>query len=289
MEDNINTTAPETMDDAALDAAWDSEDDFGAPDLQTEQPAADQPKAEPKEETQTEPKADQPEGGPAGEPTPELFTIKNRDETRQVTREELVAMAQKGWDYDTVRQERDQLRQQQAVNGPAVEYLAAVARQNGMDVPTYLQEVQKRELMRTGLSETEAAREMQMRQREEQVRKAQADLDAQKQQEAAARSESQARVEKMRGDIAAFLKAYPGVKPADVPREVWDRVNKGESLVAAYAMHEAAGYRAELDAVKAEVAALTQNQTNAQRSPGSLGGNAGRELDEIDRLWADDD
>ncbi len=42
---------------------------------------------------------------------PELFTLKNRDETRQVTRDELIAMAQKGWDYDNVRQERDQLRQ----------------------------------------------------------------------------------------------------------------------------------------------------------------------------------
>ncbi len=56
------------------------------------------------------------DGEPAGEqtrsqPEEERFTLKNRDETRTVNREELIAMAQKGWDYDNVRRERDQLRQ----------------------------------------------------------------------------------------------------------------------------------------------------------------------------------
>lgn len=284
--DNTNT-ATEIMDDAALDQAWDSDEDFVETTpaaTGTQQPADQQ---EPPAEQQEAPAVDQ----PAAEPVagPELFTIKNRDETRQVTREELVAMAQKGWDYDTVRQERDQLRQYRDENRQAVEFLTGIARKNGMDVKGYLEEIQKRELMQTGMSEAEASRELQMRQREEQVRKGQAELEAQRQKENAAQQQSSEKEGRIRSDVAGFLKAYPQVKPADIPKQVWDRVNQGETLVAAYAQHDAAQQKAEVDRLKAEVAALQQNKSNAQRTPGSLGGNSGTELDEIDRLWNDDD
>lgn len=285
--ENMTPTAADTLDDAMLDRAWDSDEDMAGFDAEeeTEQQPADQ-QEEPKEK-QEEPKADQPAEEPA--PTPELFTLKNRDETRQVTKDELIAMAQKGWDYDAVRQERDQLRQYREQNSQAVEFLEAVARKNGMDIRGYLNEVQKRELMQTGMSEEEAGRELQMRQREEQVRKGQAELDAARQKETDAQKQAQEKESRIRTDIAGFLKAYPGVKPADIPKEVWDKVNGGETLVTAYAQHEAAQLKAKAEQLQAEVAALKQNQSNAQRTPGSLGGNSGTELDEIDRLWNDDD
>ena len=281
------TTTTETMDDTALDLAWDSDED--GMDYVPEEEAKEQPadQQEEPEQKQEDPKADQP-----GEPStqePELFTLKNRDEQRQVTREELIAMAQKGWDYDQVRQERDQLRQYREQNGQAVELLEGIARKNGMDLRGYLNEVQKRELMQTGMSEAEAGRELQMRQREEQVRKGQAELEAARQKEADAQNQAREKESRIRNDISGFLKAYPGVKPADIPKEVWDRVNGGETLVAAYARHEAAQLKAKAEQLEAEVAALKQNQSNAQRTPGSLGGNSGTELDEIDRLWNDDD
>lgn len=288
MDIENTTTVTETVDDALLDRMWDSEDDFGGvePEEETEQQPADQ--QETPAEQKEEPKADQPkEETPAA--APELFTLKNRDETRQVTREELVAMAQKGWDYDTVRQERDQLRQYREENRQAVEFLEAIARKNGMDIPGYLNEVQKRELMRDGLSEAEAGRELQMRQREAQIQKDRAELEARQQAEQSAQKQAEEKEGRIRSDIAGFMKAYPDIKPADIPKEVWDSVNKGESLVNAYARHESAQTRAENERLKAEVAALQQNKSNAQRSPGSLGGSSGSELDEIDRLWADDD
>lgn len=287
MENETTTTVTETLDDAALDRAWDSDDDmadFEPAEETVEQPADQQETPEAKQE---DPKADQPEETPAQ--APELFTLKNRDETRQVSREELIAMAQKGWDYDNVRQERDQLRQYREENRQAVEFLESIARQNGMDVQGYLREVQKRELMRTGLSEDEAGRELQMRQREAQIQKDRAELDARQQAEQSAQRQAAEKESRVRNDIAAFFKAYPAVKPADIPKEVWDSVNRGESLVAAYARNEAAQLKAKAQQLEAEVSALKQNQSNARRTPGSLGGNSGTELDEIDRLWNDDD
>ena len=89
MEENMET---KELLDAELDGAWDGE---GTPEPETQ--SADAP--------------EDAEDQAASADRQEMFTLKNRDETRQVGREELIAMAQKGWDYDKVRQERDQLRQ----------------------------------------------------------------------------------------------------------------------------------------------------------------------------------
>lgn len=194
MEENMETL------DAVVENAW--EEDSPTVEEETVQ-----------EETE---KADQ----------PELFTLKNRDETRQVTREELIAMAQKGWDYDNVRQERDQLRQY---------------RQAMEQVRTPIKAVPKAETL---------------------VQRVKANAQRQ--------------------DMERFLQTYPTVKAQDIPREVWGRVAKGVPLVSAYAMHEN-------QQMKIQLAAQRQNQINRARTPGGLGANVGGELDELDRMWDEDD
>lgn len=280
-QENINST--ETMEDHILDNAWDNDDadDFDA-DVGTEgeQEPADQ-QAQEQQEQQEQPKADQPPANADSQP-PELFTIKNRDETRQVTRDELIAMAQKGWDYDTVRQERDQLRQYRQQNDPALNFLTAQAQKNGMDVAQYLRQVQKQELMRRGMSDQEAEREMQMRQREADVNAQQAQINAYNSQKASAERAAQERQAALRRDMMSFQKAYPEVKADDIPAEVWANVAKGTSLINAYTMHENAK-------LKAQLAAERQNKANQQRTPGALGGNTAAELDEFDRYWNEDD
>ena len=195
MEENM-----ETM-EVALESAWEEET-----------PSAEET---PAQEGQAEP-ADQ----------PELFTLKNRDETRQVTREELIAMAQKGWDYDNVRQERDQLRQY---------------RQAMEQVKTPLRPIPKAE-------------------------------------ELMQRAKANARQQ----DMQRFLQTYPNVKADAIPREVWGQVARGVPLVSAYAMHEN-------QQMKIQLSAQRQNQLNRARTPGTLGHNIGGELDELDRMWNEDD
>lgn len=51
-----------------------------------------------------------------------------------------------------------------------------------------------------------------------------------------------------------------------IPQEVWDMVNKGKSLIDAYAIHES-------KQLKAEIKALKTNNLNAESSTGSVTGN----------------
>lgn len=271
--ENENTT----IKDEVLDSAWGDED--GMEEVQetttnTAEQEADQPKAEPAAQ---EPEQDQPKADP-----PELFTLKNRDETKQVNRNELIAMAQKGWDYDAVRQERDQLRQYRKEADPALDLVKGYAQRNGMSVTDYLDFCRKQELMRGGLDEQAADQTLRMEKREADLDAREARINADKLRQdnllEKVREQQQAR----RKDMDDFMRAYPGVKADSIPQEVWAAVKNGDSLTTAYTVHENRRLAAEL-------AAERQNRVNRQNTPGSLGGNSGAELDEIDRIWAEDD
>lgn len=282
--DEMNNTAG--YDDTALDSAWDSEDDgFEAAD-EAQAPEADQPVGEQQPadqpaapETDTDP-AQQEGAQPADQP--ELFTIRYRGQEEQLTREQLITMAQKGRDYDAVRTERDSLKAQQDANAGAVDLVKGYAQRMGMEVPQYLDWVRTQELMRSGLNEQQAAQTIQMEKRQADLNAQEARINAQKAQQDTLLQQTRARQEARQKDFDAFLKAYPGVDPKSIPKEVWDNVGAGVPLVAAYTMHENSR-------LKAENAALQQNKTNQQRTPGSLGANSGAELDEYDRWWNEDD
>lgn len=187
---------------------------------------------------------------------PELFTLKNRDEKRQVSRDELIAMAQKGWDYDHIREERDQLRQYRSEADPAYELVKSYAQRNGMTVSDYLDYCRKQELMSRGIDEPTASAQLAI-EREKQ--------NAQKK------------------DMDTFLAIYPNIKAEEIPKEVWRQVAQGRSLVAAYAMHQN-------QKLTTELAALKKNNENAARTTGSLSSPAsGDKKDEIDQWWYADE
>ena len=83
-------------------------------------------------------------------------------------------------------------------------------------------------------------------------------------------------------EMERFLNTYPEVKAADIPRGVWEQVAKGVPLVSAYAMHEN-------QQLKMQLAAERQDRLNRQRTPGALGSHSGGELDELDRMWNEED
>lgn len=246
MDENMEVT------DQQVEDAWE------------ETEAADQPQ----EETQDQSPEDTIPEPPEPPQQQELFTIKNRDETRQVTRDELVSMAQKGWDYDKIRQERDQLRQYRQNADPALQVVERYARRSGMSVGDYLDYVRRQERISDGRNE------------HVQMEKERASLDAQR-RNALLQRVRQARQERQK-DFGNFLSRYRGVDPKAIPRTVWERVAKGESLVTAYTEHEN-------KRLQAEIAAMKQNHKNRAQATGSLGGTSGKEMDEIDRIWAEED
>lgn len=257
-----------------IDAAW---DDGGNADQQDIQQAQAQQDAN---ETDTEPEVENP-GQRQQEPAdqPELFTVKNREETRQVTRDELISMAQKGWDYDKVRQERDQLRQYRQEADPALELVKSYAQRNNMNVPEYLDFCRKHELMAGGMSQEDAEQKVSFEKERAALDRDRAELNAFRAQQNSvlerARQQQQARQQ----DISNFYNAYPKVDPKSIPQEVWAEVKNGSTLTDSYTRYENRR-------LQAEIAALKQNEKNRASSPGSLsGGDTESQADLISRYW----
>lgn len=279
---NENNETMEIM-DADIDAEWD--DAEGTPE------APVTPEPAPKEETPAEPEK-APESAPeepAKAEAPELFTLKRMGETRQVGRDDLIAMAQKGWDYDAVKQERDQLRQYRQDADPALELVKTAAAESGMDVAGYINWCRQQSFMRHGMNEQDAKNKVAMENERAELDRRQAAITAQEQAQTSAQAQAAQRQERIRADIASFNRAYPNVDPKSISKEVWDAVQQGESLTNAYTMSENKRLQAELNAKQQELDAERQNKANQAKTPGSLGGNVAAELDEIDRLWGEDD
>lgn len=247
---------------------------------------ADQPIEEPAaEKSEQEPAANQPGPDAGNTPKadqPQRFTIKNRDETREVTQEELVSMAQKGWDYDKVREERDQLRQYRTEADPALELVKSYAQRNNMSVSDYLDYCRRKELMDGGMNQKDAEQKIQLDKERAALDKDRAEIEKFQQEQNSMKQRAMEAQEARKRDIEAFFKAYPNVDPNTIPLEVWAEVQKGDTLTNAYTMHEN-------QRLQAEISALKQNEKNRKQSPGSLGGSSGKEIDEIDRIWAEDD
>ena len=275
----MNETNETPILDDDLDAAWADE----TPEAQEPEPPQAHPAPEAPQAAEPPAAPEEQEEKPAEADQPELFTLKNRDETRQVTREELVSMAQKGWDYDTVRQERDQLRQYREEADPALLMVRGYAERSGMTVEQYLDLCRRQELLSQGVNEQTADAQIRLEKQqtilEAQTRAAQ---EARQRQEAEAQKAQEAQAAR-RKDMEDFMAAHPGVKGADIPNEVWAQVAAGKSMTTAYTEYEN-------KQLKAELAAERQNKANAQRSPGSLTNPPGEDpRSELDRSWSSDD
>jgi hypothetical protein len=81
-----------------------------------------------------------------------------------------------------------------------------------------------------------------------------------------------------------FAQAYPDVKPTDIPKEVWEDLEKTNNLLASYVKYEA-------KKIKDENAVLKKNAENKSRSVGSMksSGNSTLERSEFDRILEEDD
>lgn len=275
----MNETNETPILDDDLDAAWADE----TPEAQEPEPPQAHPAPEAPQAAEPPAAPEEQEEKPAEADQPELFTLKNRDETRQVTREELVSMAQKGWDYDTVRQERDQLRQYREEADPALLMVRGYAERSGMTVEQYLDLCRRQELLSQGVNEQTADAQIRLEKQqtilEAQTRAAQ---EARQRQEAEAQKAQEAQAAR-RKDMEDFMAAHPGVKGADIPNEVWAQVAAGKSMTTAYTEYEN-------KQLKAELAAERQNKANSQRSPGSLTNPQGEDTrSELDKIWYSDD
>nr|DAI45983.1 MAG TPA: hypothetical protein [Caudoviricetes sp.] len=246
-EDDGNQTEEETSEEAA-----EANEEEQEPSEEPEEPAG-QPEAEPTKEQKEE----------------ELFDLKFNKEIRKVSRQEVTELAQKGLNHDRILEQRDHLQQENAEllkfkqdNEAIIGLLDAAAQKSGTDRNTFLQSVRENAYVSQGLSR-DAAHERVLREDAEQR------LSRTEQLEAAKNKGQQEQELARQQDIERFLKVYKDVDPGQIPKEVWDDVRGGETLVSAYGRYENRQLAESNRKLQESINALKQNEKNKQKSIGS--------------------
>ena len=182
------------------------------------------------------------------EPT---YTVKFYGQERELPVSELVRMAQKGMDYDNVRQRAD-------AAAPVMALMQQYAAASGMSLEQYLHvaqqgiaKAQAKPMIDKGMPEAEAKELVALR----------ADKARREAQERAA-AQREAKI----GPYMQLLQAYPEImKTGTLPQAVRERIDAGEPPLAAYRAYK-------LDELTAQMAAQRQAQKNKAAAPGSAAG-----------------
>lgn len=236
-------------------------------EAQAEEPAAEETETEAETEAEaehTEAPAEEPAQQPQ-EDVPKTWQLQHLGDTKTVDEQEMTALAQKGLDYDRIRGKYDESK-------PVMELFGQFAKRANMDIPGYLTFLRTQAKQAEGLDEAEARRAVDLEDREAAIAAKEAEeAERTAEQEAATQRQTQADARRQ-ADILEFQKTFPDAArdPQSIPKEVWDGVTNGLSLVASYAKWQVSAATAQAQAAKEQAAAAVQNQRNADRSTGSM-------------------
>ena len=186
-------------------------------------------------------------------------------EVRQANEAEMVALAQKGMDYDRIRSQYDEFK-------PVMEMVNHFANQQGLNTKDYISMLRAQAKQAEGLSEADARRSVELEDREAVVAAAEAERQAQQDAMAQAQRAEAEAASRRQADIQEFQQTFPEAAkdPNSIPPQVWADVRNGSSLVAAYARYAVQQARQDAADAKRETASVQQNQRNAERSTGSM-------------------
>lgn len=186
-------------------------------------------------------------------------------EVRQANEAEMVALAQKGMDYDRIRSQYDEFK-------PVMEMVNRFANQQGLNTKDYISMLRTQAKQAEGLSEADARRSVELEDREAVVAVAEAERQAQQDAMAQAQRAEAEAASRRQADIQEFQQTFPEAAkdPNSIPPQVWADVRNGSSLVAAYARYAVQQARQDAADAKRETASVQQNQRNAERSTGSM-------------------
>ena len=256
-------------DDAHDDDGFDLSDDTAEESTEDAQPADDESESG-ESEGETE------EQGTEAKEGNQLFEINYLGNKEQLTLEQMTELAQKGRDYDHVRQERDKLKGE---SGRQLDFLKKLADKAGvsveeqMDLTEAMWLVDEEAAKGNTISEAEALLRIQH--------------GREKAPETVEKAGGQSEVPNgFNEQIDRFLKVYPDVTGDQIPQEVWDETKRnGGDLLVAYQ-----GYMIKtLKAENAKVKQTEQNNKNSKRSTGSLNSaGANRKKDAFDEGWDSD-
>lgn len=208
-----------------------------------------------------------------------FLKIKHLDKEYDLTLDDAKTYAQKGFDYDRIREKYDSSK-------PVLSFVEELAKDAGyQDVNQYLEaarewkrQQQLEELTSNNIPEDIAKEIMENRQFREQYKIKEAQIQEQ---------------ERQTKEYDLFLKSYPDVKADQIPEEVWNEFTSGKSLVDAYAKYENNLLKQELAKYRETEAAKQKNAENSQASTGSVTGQGAANdklysLDELKNLSTED-
>lgn len=261
---------PETEDTAAEDPTETEQTDANAPAEAAETSQDGESAAD--EETPAE------ETKPATAPQePVTFTLKVNKEEKTVTKDQMIAYAQKGVDYDRVKAAAEQaksdntaLKEQLAQMQEGHDLLTQLAEDSNISVAELLDAMRANRYKGQGLSD-DAAKERVAREKAEKA------LEAEKSKNPAPKAETPA--ERAAREVAEFRAEYPN---ADLSKEQMDKlmgdVQNGMTLTEAYRKQESAEKDARIRQLEEELAAEKKNRENRSTSPGSQSDSGARQV-----------
>jgi hypothetical protein len=220
---------------------------------------------------------EQPEEDSGKETAAEIFTIKVNKEERSVSREEVISLAQKGADYDRVKEQLNQSRQQNQSlqerldkTSGAVEILEMLAAAAKVSVDEFAEKLHINYLVKNGKTEGEAREKIRADKAEKQLNAAKAKETAQK----TAAEDAQRRAQR---EVEEFHREFPGVElTEELCNQLMADVQSGMSLSNAYRKQEYAKKAARIAELEKQLAAEKQNKKNRSNSPGSQNDSGGR-------------
>lgn len=255
LSDDTSDAEPDTED------AAESEDTGSEEDTTTEEPAESETPE--KEDKQTETEEQQEEKGH------QLYTLKTPKGEKQCSLDEVLVYANKGMDYDGMRQDRDRLR----------DFLKEMAAPLNLSVEELIDNTRARMLIQQKkeageeLSEMEALTIIQRNRAEKQAEEKAADENA----------ASEAAKAQM---IRAFVNEFPDVKATDIPADVWAECSRTGDLAGAYRKYADGLKDKEIARLTKENETLKQNQKNKDRSTGPRrSAGAATPKDPFDEAW----
>lgn len=208
------------------------------------------------------------------------FTIKVNKEERKVTLEEMTTLAQKGADYDRVKEQNTKHQQtiadlqsklegvssQQAV----LDILGTIAQRSNSTLEQLAESLYINFRKSAGASEDVAREELKSAKLEKELNSYKAKQTQQQEQE----TDAEARAKR---DLEDFAREYPEV---ELTEELVDKlvpdIQNGMTLSAAYRKYEKAQDSARIKELERQLAAKAQNDKNKKRSPGSQRDSGGR-------------
>lgn len=271
MNENQETELNEFM--SAFDEDFDNQTETDKEEPETDEQPDDQDVSAEENKEETDRDGEQKGDAAADEKAKansEIFTLKVNKEERTYNREEVISLAQKGADYDRVkdqlaasRQTESDLRTQLAQQKVQLDILAKVAKASNLKVSDLLDNLQIGMLQKSENISADVAKERLLRM------KAEDEAKALKESAQAAGKESTGK-EKAQQDVADFRKNYPNV---ELSQELMDAllpsVEQGKSLTESYREYTDKQKDDQIAQLKAELEAEKQNKVNRASSPGS--------------------